>query len=336
MTHADMISVIVVTYNQEQTIGRTLDSILAQKCSRPVEIVIGEDCSTDGTRAVCRSYAERYPGVIRLICNAANKGLTDNYFDCIGACRGEYIADCAGDDFWTDPLKLEKEAAMLDGDSGMTLIHTAWDRYYEDTGETESSGSQAFSAPVTDGRTMLEAIVTQTSRPVIHLCTAMYRRSVAVEALRTTPQLFRGNGIGCEDLPLCFIMAAKGRIGYLPEVTLNYSCAHDSVSSNKDDRKQFAFVSKVTGQSHDLAELYGICTPATRKFFSGKLHDLCMHAFRAGDKALMDMTRSYRKDWDVRMNVKTRIIYIITGFRPLWRMALWARRLFLKTKKKRL
>ncbi len=331
-----MISVVVVTYNQERTIGRTLDSILAQKCSRPVEIVIGEDCSTDSTRAVCRMYAERHPDVIRLICNATNKGLVANYYDCIEACRGEYIADCAGDDFWTDPLKLEKEADMMDGDCDMTLVHTAWNRYYEDTGETESPGEQAFDAPKTDGRAMLEAIVTQTTRPVIHLCTAMYRKSVVMEALRNTPQLFRGDLIGCEDLPLCVVMAAKGAIGYLPEVTLNYSCDHDSVSYNKDDRKQFAFVSKATRQSHDLAEAYGICTPATRSFFSSKLHALCMHAFRAGDKTLMDKTRGYMKEWDVRPDARTRIIYLITGNRTLWRMALSVRTFLVKRKKHRL
>ena len=63
----DKISVIVTTYNQEDTIGRTLNSILAQKCHLPIEIIIGEDCSTDNTRSVCENYAQRYPHIIRLM-----------------------------------------------------------------------------------------------------------------------------------------------------------------------------------------------------------------------------------------------------------------------------
>lgn len=328
-----MISVIVVTYNQEKTIGRALDSILAQKCGTPMEIVIGEDCSTDGTRAVCKSYAARYPGIIRLFCNERNKGLTDNYYDCIAECRGEYIADCAGDDFWTDPLKLEKEVTMLQNDSSITLVHTDWNRYYEDTGETESSGIQQYSAPVIPGKAMLADIITQTTRPIIHLCTAMYRRSIVMEAFRESPSLFRGDDIGCEDIQICAVMAARGNIGYIPDVTLNYSCDHDSVSYNRDDRKQFEFVRKVTGQSRQLADMYGISTPATRSFFRNKLHALCMHAFRSGDKALIADTHIYKKIWDVRPLFKTRLIYISTSCGLLWETALLARKLFVKTKK---
>ena len=77
----DLISVIVITYNEEKTIARTLDSILMQKCSLPIEIVIGEDNSTDGTRAVCEDYARRFPSIIRLMDKAPNKGLVDNFFD---------------------------------------------------------------------------------------------------------------------------------------------------------------------------------------------------------------------------------------------------------------
>ncbi len=128
------ISVIVVTYNQEDTIGRTLDSILMQQCHVPYEIVIGEDCSTDNTLAVCRQYAEQHPDIIRILANQVNKGVINNYFDCMLQCRGEYIADCAGDDFWSDPQKLEKEVLVLESDPSVTLVHTAWNNYHVSSG----------------------------------------------------------------------------------------------------------------------------------------------------------------------------------------------------------
>ena len=97
-----MISVIVVTYNQENTIARTLDSILKQKDVQDLEIIIGEDHSSDNTRQICEMYALKYPSIIRLFSNSENKGIVRNYFDCLKECRGNYIADCAGDDFCID------------------------------------------------------------------------------------------------------------------------------------------------------------------------------------------------------------------------------------------
>ena len=108
------ISVVVVTYNQEQTIGRALDSILMQKCHLPIEICIGDDCSTDATQIVCERYATRFPDIIHYHRNDRNKGVIDNYYDTLLACNGQFVADCAGDDFWVDPLKLEKEVRLLE------------------------------------------------------------------------------------------------------------------------------------------------------------------------------------------------------------------------------
>lgn len=148
----NLISVIVITYNQELTIGRTLESILHQRCHLPLEIIIGEDASIDGTRKICETYAERYPEVVKLMEKAPNKGIMDNYFDCLLACKGKYIADCAGDDYWTDPEKLEKEVRILEREPDVTLVHTAWQYLDEQTGETLSAPPAPFPAPRTDGQ----------------------------------------------------------------------------------------------------------------------------------------------------------------------------------------
>ena len=135
----DKISVIVATYNQEETIARTLDSVLMQQCHVPIEIILGEDCSTDGTLAVCQHYANEHPDVIRLIANKQNKGLVDNYFDCILAAQGKYIADCAGDDFWTDPLKLEKEVCVMEQHPNVTMALTRWNWFNETYARTHTT-----------------------------------------------------------------------------------------------------------------------------------------------------------------------------------------------------
>lgn len=86
MTRPD-ISVIILTYNQQHTIAQAIESVLAQDTSEyRVEIVIGDDGSTDATREICSGYAARYPERIRLMPEAPNKGVVRNYFDTLEAC----------------------------------------------------------------------------------------------------------------------------------------------------------------------------------------------------------------------------------------------------------
>ena len=141
--YLELISVIVCTYNQEDTIGRTLESILSQECHLPVEIVIGEDGSSDGTLAVCEQYQKQHPDVVRILANPVNKGFVRNYFDCLRACRGKYIADCAGDDFWIDRRKLEKAALFMDKAPGVGIVHTDWLRFDERTQELTTPAVKA-------------------------------------------------------------------------------------------------------------------------------------------------------------------------------------------------
>ena len=229
-----MISVVVCTYNQEQTIGRTLDAILRQQCHVPYEIVIGEDCSTDGTRTICQQYAQRHPDKIRLICNEQNKGLIDNYFDCLLTCQGEYIADCAGDDFWTDAQKLEKEVCVMERHPEVTMVITNWQYYNERTQDTTPS-QQRHHKPVTPGRELLKDIITQYNMSVFHLCTALYRNEVFRQAYEEDTALFRGKSRCSEDMQIAFTMALHGDIAYLPDITLNYSIGRETISYSADD-----------------------------------------------------------------------------------------------------
>ena len=103
------VSVAVITYNQQDTIVQTLDSILCQKGDFELEVVVGEDCSTDNTWAICQEYAERYPERVVLLENTHNLGIMANFARVMKACTGEYVGICAGDDYWCDEQKLQKQ-----------------------------------------------------------------------------------------------------------------------------------------------------------------------------------------------------------------------------------
>nr|BAG11528.1 putative glycosyltransferase [Mycobacterium intracellulare] len=108
------VSVVSVSYNHEAFIRETLDGIVAQKTDFPVEVIIADDASTDATPAIIRDYADRYPHLFRPILRSENVGIHANVSAALSATRGEYLAICEGDDYWTDPMKLSKQVAFLD------------------------------------------------------------------------------------------------------------------------------------------------------------------------------------------------------------------------------
>lgn len=223
------VSVLVLTYNQQESIARTLDSVLAQKTGFDFEVLIGEDASTDATRAICGEYTRRYPGKVRLMPPAPNKGLVRNYYDCMLAARGEYISDVAGDDFWTDTTKLQRQADALDAYPDAVLVHSSWCPYDEN--------SKEIGAPVVSGHDgkqrgpdMLHAML-ERRRPVpVHLCTAMYRRKVAVDIFNDNKGFLLAQTV--EDYPLVCYLASHGDFIYQSAPTLAYGVGGGNRLSN--------------------------------------------------------------------------------------------------------
>ncbi|WP_352402139.1 glycosyltransferase [Synergistes jonesii] len=108
------VSVTVLTYNHEKYIRQALDSILMQRTNFSYEALVGDDASHDGTPEILREYAEKYPQIIRLFLRGKNLGASRNAYELTIRARGEYLAALDGDDFWTDPDKLQIQADFLD------------------------------------------------------------------------------------------------------------------------------------------------------------------------------------------------------------------------------
>jgi hypothetical protein len=108
------LSVAMITYNQEQFIGQALESVLAQKVNFDYEIIIGEDCSTDRTRAVILDFQRRYPERIVAVLRARNIGAIRNFAETIALCHGQYLAILEGDDYWICTNKVQRQVDFLD------------------------------------------------------------------------------------------------------------------------------------------------------------------------------------------------------------------------------
>ena len=108
------VSVVVISYNQEEFLRTTLESFFLQKTEFDIEIIIADDGSTDNTQSIIIEYATRYPLQLKPILRKKNIGVQRNLIDALQKAEGDYIALCEGDDFWTDPDKLQQQVHFLD------------------------------------------------------------------------------------------------------------------------------------------------------------------------------------------------------------------------------
>lgn len=113
-----LVSVVCTAYNQEKYIRQCLDGFVMQETDFPIEIIVHDDASTDGTVAIIKEYEERYPGLFNNIYREENwysqgKNIWEYLFTKVA--RGKYIALCEGDDYWIDPYKLQKQVDFLEG-----------------------------------------------------------------------------------------------------------------------------------------------------------------------------------------------------------------------------
>lgn len=313
------ISIIVATFNQESTIARALDSILMQEGDFSYEIIIGEDCSSDKTSDICKEYALRYPDRIKLFLNKTNKGLIDNYFDCILAASGDYIADCAGDDYWIDPRKLDKQCRILDSDNSITLVHTGWNNNNVATGEITpaTQNKSPYHKPVMEKGSLLLPVLSRKSAPIVHLCTAMYRRDALLKLYNEDESMFRGKGFTCEDLQIITSLSAAGKIAYIPDITLNYTVGAPSISSDENFTKLFNFYWGAIKQTRYIQLKYQIPDDELIDYYRTDIAYIIACAFNAGDWKLCLAGAALAKEYGIKLPIKSRILTRISTIKHI-------------------
>ncbi len=135
------VSIMVLAYNHGKYIREALESMVTQETNFKYEIVIGEDCSTDDTRQIIMEYYKKYPDLIVPLFRKKNLGATRNLTSTLRRCTGEYVAFMECDDFWIDPLKLQKQADFLDE-------HKDYAGVFCDTKVVSRYGKTIVTAPV--------------------------------------------------------------------------------------------------------------------------------------------------------------------------------------------
>lgn len=226
-----LVSICSLVYNHESYLRQCLDGFVMQKTTFPFEVVIHDDASTDGSADIIREYAERYPDVFVPIYQTENqysKGIKVSSTFVFPRARGKYIALCEGDDYWTDPLKLQKQVDFLEANPDYGLVFTNSQRWLEDKQKMTPSAANPY-----DG----DAFERLLQRNFIATLTVCFRH----EMLQKIQQDYLEQAFCMGDYPLWLEIARLSKIKYLPDVTAVYRVLPNSASHAKDRRKQYLF-----------------------------------------------------------------------------------------------
>jgi glycosyltransferase involved in cell wall biosynthesis len=166
---APKVSVFVLTYNHVSWIAQALESALAQEAPFAYEIVVADDCSSDGTREIVRDYERRHPGRIRTFLPETNLGVKGIWLAAAQCCRGEYVAVLEGDDYWTSTGKLVRQATLLDARPGWTSCFHRATLFHDDGSAPPRPATPAFDRHVFELDDLLRACF-------IPFLTLMFRR----------------------------------------------------------------------------------------------------------------------------------------------------------------
>ena len=222
------VSVVVCTYNQEQWIRQTLDSILYQDTDYPFEVVIGEDWGTDGTRDICKEYARKFKNV-QLVEQDHNLGVTANWVNCVRHSSGKYLMECGGDDFWHNSNKIQMQVDYMEEHPQCVVCHTDIDQLNVVTGENIKSYKQSKGMAVPQGRIQREILSGKAGISAVTLC----MRKSCVEK-HVPLDKYVELQFPREDWPTLLILSAYGDVMYLPESTATYRVGHESITRTSD------------------------------------------------------------------------------------------------------
>ena len=217
-----VVSIFIITYNQEKTIAQTIESILMQEGNFTMELVIGEDAGTDATRQICMEYQKLFPETIKLLIQDTNQGIVKNYIDTLKLCRGKFIGVCAGDDYWIDKSKINKQLRFFET--------------HPDYGVVTTGGYRLL---VKENK-WVEGIAPLNPEPSGNVFDLTYKGGVYAMPLSLVFKSellqyfdfdeFIKRKFSCEDVPMQAILAKHTKFGHIYDLTCVYRVYNESMT----------------------------------------------------------------------------------------------------------
>lgn len=261
------VSVSIVTYNHEDFIAYSLESILAQIVDFEYEIIIGEDCSTDRTRQILETYRDKYPGKIKLLLHEHNLGVNRNFQNVLENCNGEYIAHLDGDDAML-PGKLQKQVNFLDTHPDHVMVTHDMRVFNSKTHKTLFFFNSRLK--------IIDGTINDLVEYGTYFCNSskMYRKSaLPLNGIDTNTHYVI-------DWLLHIQTARHGRIGYIDEVLGEYRKHEGGTTSISLSKRSEVFKDQL--YTLEMATSYGLPEQLIKLAFSRIHADLASHYLKEG------------------------------------------------------
>lgn len=228
------VSVMLISYNHEKYIRKALDSILMQIRDFPIEINVIDDASTDNTQEIVREYSERYPGIVNCYFNPSNAGHIATQLNTIRGfqtLRGRYFAILEGDDYWTEPSKLAKQVAFLEGHTDFVACAHQTLKVFDDN----SRPPEHFLPFKNFGRNVAEIYDLISMSGVFHLSSIVYRN-----VFRQSPPPCLYDQYSCE-VTINMLYGVFGKFYCFDEYMSAYRVHDGGVFSGRSQEKHWRF-----------------------------------------------------------------------------------------------
>lgn len=220
----------MLAYKHEKFIAQAIEGVVAQRCDFPFELIVGEDCSPDNTRAIVLDYQRRYPEIIRLLTSEKNVGMHANAARSLAACRGQYVANCEGDDYWHHPHKLQMQVEAMNAADDIGLCHTDFNRQIG-LNRIKQNCHLAARSPYLAKDYAYENLLHHWT---VMTATTMYRRDLLEEFVASA---FYQATWPFGDYNVALFAATRGRIAYLPISTATWRKVAGSATNEGSERQ---------------------------------------------------------------------------------------------------
>jgi glycosyltransferase involved in cell wall biosynthesis len=268
LTDNPLVSVLLITYNHEPYIGQAIEGVLFQETDFSIELVIGEDCSTDRTREIVMKYQKKHSDIIRVITSDQNVGARKNGQRTLQACRGKYIAFCEGDDYWHDPNKLQIQYDYLEMHPECGLVKTDYDVHDQRIGihrhNVLHDRSRSFDFASTPMATFL-AILDQRYFP--RSCTIMVVKRLLDQIISSDAELHRSNRFLMGDTQKWAEMALISEVHYIDISTATYRISPGSASRPRKIKRAAEFSLSSADLRVYLSAKYGCRKEVVQKYW---------------------------------------------------------------------
>jgi len=303
-----LVSVQMLTYNHEKYIAQAIESVLSQKVIFPYELVIGEDCSTDKTRCIVESYAQKYPDRIKVVTSATNVGALANDIRINHECDGKYIATLEGDDFWNDDSKLQKQVDFLEHNPEYGLVHSDVNHWYEKNRVLVEKYNALYRIHIPEGDIYYELL--DPDRYLIKTPTALFRKDL--HDRNVDYEIVRERGWVIADLFAWLSMAKITKIKYMPEAMATYRVLLDSSSNTKNYSKKIDLHRSVYEIRSYFAERYPCDEATIKKIQTRRMQTMLFDAYKTGDQTLASNAIKLARDNKIDLVLKNWILYVGT------------------------